>query len=64
MRIKKQIFENVLIETVAAEGKCIARINGQAVFVGGGAPGDVVDLKIIRKKKSYLEGRAIKFHTY
>lgn len=64
MRIKSKIFENVLIETVAAEGKCIGRINGQAVFVVGVAPGDVVDLKIIRKKKSYLEGRAIKFHTY
>ncbi len=64
MRIKNQIFENVLIETVAAEGKCVARIKGQAVFVEGVAPGDVVDLKIIRKKKSYLEGRAIKFHTY
>lgn len=64
MRIKNQIFENVLIETVAAEGKCVARIKGLAVFVEGVAPGDVVDLKIIRKKKSYLEGRAIKFHTY
>jgi 23S rRNA (uracil1939-C5)-methyltransferase len=64
MRIKNKIFENVLIETVAAEGKCVARINGQAVFVAGVAPEDVVDLKIIRKKKSYLEGRAIKFHKF
>ena len=61
---KNKIFENVLIETVAAEGKCIARINGLAVFVAGVAPGDVVDLKIIRKKKSFLEGRAVKFHQY
>ncbi|MCK5705889.1 MAG: class I SAM-dependent RNA methyltransferase, partial [Cyclobacteriaceae bacterium] len=64
MRMKNKIFENVLIETVAAEGKCIARIDGQAVFVAGVAPEDVVDLKIIRKKKSYLEGKAVKFHTY
>ena len=64
MRKKNRIFENVVIEAVAAEGKCIARIDGQAVFVEGVAPEDVIDLKIIRKKKNYLEGRAIKFHTY
>ena len=64
MGMKNKIFENVLIETVAAEGKCIARIDGQVVFVGGVAPEDVVDLKIIRKKKSYLEGKAVKFHEY
>ncbi len=64
MRKKNKIFENVLIETVAAEGKCIARINGLAVFVAGVAPGDIVDLKIIRKKKSFMEGRAVKFHQY
>ena len=64
MGMKNKLFENVLIETVAAEGKCIARIDGQAVFVGGVAPDDVVDLKIIRKKKSYLEGKAVKFHEY
>ena len=64
MRKKNKIFENVLIETVAAEGKCIARINGLAVFVAGVAPGDIVDLKIIRKKKSFMEARAVKFHQY
>ncbi|MCL4156817.1 UNVERIFIED_CONTAM: hypothetical protein GTU68_047064 [Idotea baltica] len=62
--MKNKIFEKVLIETVAAEGKCIARIDGQAVFVGGVAPKDVVDLQIVRKKKSYLEGKAIKIHEF
>ncbi len=62
--MKNKIFENVRIETVAAEGKCYTQINGLAVFVAGVAPDDVVDLKIIRKKKNHLEGRAIKFHEY
>ncbi len=64
MGIKNKIFENVLIETVAAEGKCIAHIDGKAVFVAGVAPGDEVDLKIIRRKKSFLEGKPVKFHRY
>lgn len=64
MRKKNKIFENVLIETVAAEGKCISRIDGQAVFVSGVAPGDIVDLKVIRKKKNFLEASPVKFHEY
>ena len=62
--MKNKVFENILIEKVAAEGKCIARIDGFAVFVDGVAPGDVADIKIIRKKKTFLEGRAIKFSSY
>ena len=61
---KRKIIENVFIETIAAEGKCIGKINGQAVFVAGTAPGDVVDLKIVKRKKNYLEGRVIRFREY
>lgn len=60
--MKNKIFKNVLVEAVAAEGKCIAHINGRAVFIEGVAPGDEIDLKITRKKKSYLEGKPIVFH--
>ena len=34
------------------------------VFVPMLIPGDVVDLRVIRKRKKYLEGRVIKFHEY
>ncbi len=61
---KKPIFENVLIEGIAAEGKAIARVDNKVIFVSGVAPGDVVDIRITRRKKSFLEGTAIKFHEY
>lgn len=64
MGMKNKIVENVTIGSIAAEGKCIARIDGQAVFVEGVAPGDEVDLLIIKKKKTYLEGKVLKIHTY
>ena len=64
MGIKNKVFENITIESVAAEGKCIARIDGQVVFIEGVAPEDVIDLRIVRKKKSYLEGVVVKFHKY
>ncbi|WP_242928020.1 23S rRNA (uracil(1939)-C(5))-methyltransferase RlmD [Pontibacter vulgaris] len=49
---------------MVAEGKCLARHNNMVIFVGGVAPGDVVDLRITRKKKSFMEGQAIRFHEY
>ena len=57
-----QIFENVTIEDFAAEGKCIARIDGQVVFVEQAAPGDVVDLEIFGKRKKFRKGFPIHFH--
>lgn len=58
--MKNKIYQNITMEAMAAEGKCVARINGQAVFVEGVAPGDVVDLFITKRKRNYLEGRLIK----
>ena len=50
------ILENVLIEAVAAEGKAIAKVDGTVVFVQFAVPGDIVDVRITKKKKNYMEG--------
>jgi 23S rRNA (uracil1939-C5)-methyltransferase len=54
---KGDIIENVVIETLAAEGKCIAKIDGKVLFLEGGAPGDTVDVQIFKIKSSFLEGK-------
>jgi len=51
------IFKNIEIAGAGAEGKAIARIDNQVVFVPFAVPGDVVDIQVVRKKKSYLEGK-------
>jgi len=56
----REILENVLIETVAAEGNALARINGKALFVPFAVPGDVVNVQVTHKKKNYMEGYIIK----
>lgn len=61
---KKPILEKVTIEGIAAEGKALARVDDKVVFVPGVAPGDVVDIRITRKKRSFMEGMAIHFHEY
>ncbi|KAA6321555.1 23S rRNA (uracil-C(5))-methyltransferase RlmCD [termite gut metagenome] len=65
-RNKKQLplLEKVTITDVAAEGKAVAKVNDLVVFVPYVAPGDVVDLQIKRKKNSYAEAEAVKFHEY
>lgn len=61
MRKNKQdiILEDVEIVDAAAEGKAIAKVDGMVVFVPFVVPGDVVDLRVFKKKKTYAEGRAI-----
>lgn len=58
------VLQGVEITDVAAEGKSIARValnpddpeQKCVVFIPFGAPGDVADVKIDRKKRSYAEG--------
>ena len=47
------ILENITITDVAAEGKALARVDDMVVFVPFVVPGDVVDLKIQKKKHHY-----------
>lgn len=49
-------YENVTISAVAAEGKSIARIDDMVVFIPYGAPGDIANVKLDKKKKNYGEG--------
>ena len=50
------ILPEIEITGVAAEGKSIARFNDMVIFIPFGAPGDIADIKIDRKKHSYAEG--------
>ena len=57
------LLENVEITAMAAEGKALARVKMRpedesaiVVFIPYGAPGDIADIKIDRKKHSFAEG--------
>lgn len=54
------VLEDLTISDVAAEGNAIARADELVVFIPFGAPGDVADVKIDKKKKSYAEGHIVK----
>ena len=56
------LIENVEITALAAEGKSIARVGEMVVFVPWTVPGDIVDLQVRKKKRSYMEAEAVSFH--
>jgi len=61
---KYKIFENIEIESIGAEGKALSHINGKVVFVRNVVPGDIVDIRIKKDKKSYFEADVIKIKNY
>ena len=58
-RRDRVVWENILITGLAAEGKALAFIDGRALFVPQTIPGDVVDVEVMHRKKSYMEGRLL-----
>ena len=61
----KVIFENITVLDAGAKGVSVAKApEGQVIFIPNVVPGDVVDVQTLKKRKSYFEGRAIKFHSY
>jgi 23S rRNA (uracil1939-C5)-methyltransferase len=58
------LLKNVRITDIGSEGNAVARVDNLVVFVPMLIPGDVVDIRVIKKRKKYLEGRAIKFHEF
>lgn len=58
------LLEKVTITDIGAEGNAIARVDNLVVFVPMLIPGDVVDIKVIKKRKKYLSGKVLRFHEY
>ena len=62
---RKPIFlENIEIIDTANKGKSVAKHEGRAIFVHGGVPGDVCDIKVFKRRKKFWEARIEKIHKY
>jgi 23S rRNA (uracil1939-C5)-methyltransferase len=61
---KGDILEGISVESMAAEGKCVSRIEGLVLFIEGAVPGDVADVSLTRIKSSFLEGKAVAIKKY
>lgn len=45
------------IESLAFEGKGVARVDGKVVFVRYAVPNDIVEIELLRNKKNFAEGK-------
>lgn len=56
------LLKKVEIIDAGSEGKAVARVDNRVLFVQFAAPGDVVDVQVIKKRKSYSEGIIMAVH--
>lgn len=56
------VIENLEILDAGAEGMAVGRSGEQVVFVPFVVPGDIIDVQITRKKRRFLEGKAVRLH--
>jgi 23S rRNA (uracil1939-C5)-methyltransferase len=61
-KMKNKVIENLLIEKIATEGKCLGYHEGKVVFVSNVCPGDIVDVRVTKGRSSFMEGEAFRFH--
>ena len=59
---KQKHFENVELIAAGGEGHALAKIEGKVIFVKYGAPGDIVDLEIVGRKKKFSLAKINKIH--
>lgn len=64
-RKKKElpVITDLHISGVAAEGNALARHEDKVVFIPYGAPGDIADVKIDKKKHSFSQGHIVNLKT-
>lgn len=59
-----KIFGKAEVIDAGAEGMAVCRVDNRVIFVPFVVPGDVIDIRIVRRKKNFLEGRAVNFHKF
>jgi len=58
------IYENIEIIDAGAEGMAVGKIGDKIIFVPFLVPGDVADIQMTKKKKRYLEGKAVHIRVF
>ena len=53
-----------MITDIGSEGNAIGRVDNLVVFVPMLIPGDIADIRIVKKRKKYIEGVPVRFHQY
>lgn len=61
----KLTLENIHLFDAGGKGKAVGRTEeGQIILVTGAIPGDTVDVRVTKKKKAYMEGKATAISSF
>lgn len=63
-QFKYPVIEGIEIIDTGKGGRSVARLNDIVIFVSKTVPGDIVDIQIYRKRKSFWEGFPVNFIKY
>lgn len=64
-RNKNKEYFDVEVIDAGAKGKSIGKTpDGKVIFIANAVPGDIVDVQTTKKRKAFLEGKAINFKKY
>ena len=58
------LIKNIEIIDTANKGKAVAKYEGKVIFVQGGVPGDICDIKILKRRRKIWQARIEKTHSY
>ncbi|HMQ00516.1 MAG TPA: 23S rRNA (uracil(1939)-C(5))-methyltransferase RlmD, partial [Cyclobacteriaceae bacterium] len=56
-------LDDLYIESMAAEGKCLAKVEGKVVFVADVAPGDRIKAQVTKVKSRYADAKMLELIT-
>ena len=59
-----EIIENVAVIDIADDGKAVGKVGDLVVFVSHAVPGDVVDVRVTKKHRRYVETFPARFIKY
>jgi 23S rRNA (uracil1939-C5)-methyltransferase len=62
----QEIIENVAVVDIADDGKAVGKVSDSdlVVFISHAVPGDVVDVRVVKKRKKYIESIPVHFSKY
>lgn len=58
------VYEKVEIIDIGSDGKAVARAGELVIFIPYAIPGDIVDIQVVKRKRSYREGKVIRYHSF
>jgi 23S rRNA (uracil1939-C5)-methyltransferase len=60
----QEIIGNVEVLDVADDGRAVGKAGDRVVFISHAVPGDVVDVRVTKKRKKYVESVPVRFSKY